>query len=95
MLWIWYCPGTDEQIRVACQAAKDVLTEAGYSPHMAQQATFDAAELEEDFSGEGTPNADAVVAWYKAEAAAFESIHSQTGEWPHSATLILTMQEGG
>ncbi|MBS0174275.1 MAG: hypothetical protein JSR64_09600 [Nitrospira sp.] len=92
MLWLWYCPGTNEQIRTACRAALDELDRRGFNPMLSQQATFDAAELPES-ADDVTPAADAIVAWYDAEQIAFRSIYEATGEWPHSATMIVN-QDG-
>jgi hypothetical protein len=92
-LWIWYSPGTDEQIEAACKAAQAELTRRGVTAREAQQATFDAAELDETYAEEVTPAADGIVAWYAAEEAAFTSIHQQTGEYPHQASLIYTQDE--
>ncbi len=87
-LWLWYCPGSDVQIRTACEAAQAELDRRGVSGWGAQQANFDAADLDESYSEEATPEADAIVAWYVAEEIAFKSIFEQVGEWPHQATLI-------
>lgn len=89
MLWIWYCHGTDEQIREACSAALCELARRGYTPHEAQRATFDAADHDDD-GVDQTSNADAVVAWFSAEDLAFQSIFAATGEWPHGAALVTT-----
>ena len=93
MLWIWYCPGTDEQIKADCDAALVVLQRRGCSPDDAQRATFNAAELADDATDQ-TPAAAAVVAWYSAEEVAFKSIYDATGEWPHNATLVITGGDG-
>ena len=93
MLWIWYCPGTDEQIKAACDAASAELQRRGFLPDDAQRATFDAVELEDECADQ-TPAAASVVAWYSAEELAFRSIYDATGEWPRNATLVITAGEG-
>ena len=93
-LAIWYSPGTDEQIEVACRAAQAELERRGIRATDAQQASFDVSDFgDEHLPPEATPAADAVVAWFAAEDAAFRSIHAQTGEWPHQAALIHTQDE--
>ncbi len=92
MLWIWYCPGTDEQIHAACAAAVSELRRRGITADEAQRATFDAADLADDVEDQ-TPAASAVVAWYAAEELAFRSIYEATGEWPHSASLVITNED--
>lgn len=91
MLWIWYCPGRDEQIRDACDVALEELERRGFNPMLAQQATFEAADLPDD-ADDVTPAAEAVVAWYDAEHLAFQHIYKVTGEWPHTATMVLSME---
>ena len=87
-LWIWYCPGTDEQIKAACLEAQKILDERGVIARMAQQATFDAADLPPGYAEESTPANSEVCAWFAAEDAAFRTLHALTKEYPHQATLI-------
>lgn len=89
-LWIWYCPGTDAQISAACSEAQKVLDDRGVSARIAQQATFDAADLPADHTEESTPENTAVCAWFAAEEAAFKALHALTDEYPHQASLICT-----
>lgn len=92
--WIWgFDDGDEEQIEAACAIAAAYFKEKGIEPEAAQQAAIDAADLPDSFDGP-TPNADLVVAWYKAENEAFEHLAAITGHWPSStgATLVYVQQ---
>ncbi len=91
-LWIFYCDAHDDDIEMACQAAVDELTRRGFTAQQAQDAALDSADLAEDYVGETTPNADAVVAWWNAEDVALRALYAQTGDWPASASLIYTVE---
>lgn len=87
-LWLFYCDADDEAIEQACRAAADELKRRGVDAGRAQEAAYAAAEVEVESEHAGTPDPEAVVAWYAAEDAAFRRLEVMTGEWPHQATLI-------
>lgn len=88
-LWMWYAPGTDEQIEAACKAAEAELSRRGVSIGAAFQATVAANELDESYSGASTPDIEGVEAWYAAEFVAFSHLAESAGEWPVQASLIV------
>ena len=90
-LWLWYATGTEEQIAAACAAADAEIVRRGFTLREAFEASMEAADTAADFSAEAsTPEAQALVAWYAGEAAAFETLTELTGTWPEQATLIGT-----
>lgn len=88
-LWMWYAPGTDEQIAQACEIAEALLARRDLTPELAFQAAASANALTDDHVGESTPNADKVEAWYAAEFAALSHLAELCGEWPAQASLIV------
>ncbi len=88
-LWMWYVPGTDEQIGQACEAALQELQARDISVGAAFAATVAANELDESYTEDVTPDVDGVSAWYAAEFAAFSRLSELTGEWPSQGSLIV------
>jgi hypothetical protein len=83
-LGLWYVPGTAEDERRACALAAGVLAKAGVSAEDGYAALLRAS------SGEGLPeDADMIVAWYDAEAAALVYLFDVTGIWPEQGALIV------
>ncbi|MCZ2134624.1 MAG: hypothetical protein LC098_04225 [Burkholderiales bacterium] len=95
-LWLWYVPGTDDQIREACAAAATVLEQRGVTIEQAFNAAVAANEVEEAQAREDMPtaNAAAVAAWYAAEYVALETLAEITGEWPLQGALITRESTG-
>lgn len=92
-LWMWYVPGTDEQVTAACLAAEKELKNRGVSIGAAFQATVEANDLDGTYAGENTPDADAVAAWYAAEFTALSHLADSSGEWPSQGAMIV-LDEG-
>lgn len=91
-LWLWYAPGTEQQIAEACLAAEKELQDRDVAISTAFAATVAANELEDsvtDADWSSTIDQAAVAAWYAAEFAAFDRLSHLTGEWPSQATLIV------
>lgn len=89
-LWLWYVPGTDEQIAAACAAAEEELDRRSISIGTAFQATVSASEIDENSGDDALANATGVAAWFAAEHAAFTHIAAATGEWPlHGALIVI------
>lgn len=88
-LWLFYAPGTDQDIKDACAAAAAELTRRGFTAERAYAAAERAGELSDADLAESTPDADAVAAWYAAEDVAFRRLQELTGEWPHNGALIV------
>jgi hypothetical protein len=83
-LGLWYVPGTADDEAHACRLAAESLANAGVSADEGYAALLRAA------SGESLPqDADAIVAWYDAEAAALVYLHEVTGVWPDQGALIV------
>lgn len=95
-LWIAFCDEcSDEHIEQACAVAQASLDAAGTTAPAAQDAALAAADLSQDHDG-ATPDADLIIAWYQAEAAAFEKLAELSGTWPTSAhtAALLYVQQG-
>lgn len=91
-LWIFaYDDASAEEIEAACEIARLKLKAAGCTPAAAQDAAHVAADLSIEHD-DATPNADLVIAWFNAEYAAFEHLHTVTGEYPTGASLIYVEQ---
>lgn len=90
-LWIFAYDGDSDVIEEACAVAADVLKASGFTPAEAQEAAHEAADLSIEHDGD-TPRADQVIAWFKAEYAAFEHVYEKTGEHPTGASLIYVEQ---
>lgn len=88
-LWLWYAPGSDEQVTAACEAAEKELKSRKVSIGAAFQATAAANDMDSSYADETTPDHEAVAAWYAAEFAAFSHLAESTGEWPNQAALIV------
>lgn len=88
-LWMWYVPGTDEQIREACEAALQELQARDIGVSEAFAATVAANELDDSHTEDVTPDVEGVSAWYAAEFAAFTKLSELTGEWPSQGSLIV------
>lgn len=86
-LWLWYAPGTDEQIAAACETAAEELAERG----VAIDAAFAAAVVANASDDDQTIDYDpaAVAAWYTAEFAALTRLFELTGQWPTEGALIV------
>lgn len=91
-LWMWYAPGTDDQIEQACQVGENTLKDLGLTPAGAFQAAMAANELDEGFGSDFTPDQEGVDGWYAAEFAAFSHLATLCGEWPAQASLIVTTE---
>ncbi len=91
-LWLFYCDAPLDDIAEACRAADSVLREQGFTAEEAQDAALAAADLTDE-TGIVTPNADAIVAWFNAEDAAFKRVQELTQEWPHQAALVYTDED--
>lgn len=92
-LWLWYAPGTAEQITEACAKAAQELASRGTTVERAYFDTLDANELPESHVDELTPHAASVAAWYAAEYAALAHLAELTGEWPNQAALIIVSED--
>lgn len=91
-LWLWYAPGTEDQIAEACLEAEKELANRDIAISAAFAATVAANELEDtatDADWSSTIDQAAVAAWFAAEFAAFDRLSHLTGEWPSQATLIV------
>jgi hypothetical protein len=95
-LWLWYVPGTDDQIREACAAATALLEKRGITIEQAFNAAVAAAEVDEAQAHEDMPTANAagVAAWYAAEYVALDALAEITGEWPLQGALITREATG-
>lgn len=83
-LGLWYVPGTEEDIEHACLLASSVLSGANVAPEEGYAALVRAS------SGDGVADdANIIVAWYEAEAAALVHIYKATGIWPEDGALIV------
>lgn len=92
-LWMWYVPGTEEQVTAACAAAEKELALRGVSIGAAFQATLEANELDDAYAVDSTPDAEGVAAWYAAEFIALSSLAESTGEWPAQGALIVLQDQ--
>lgn len=83
-LGLWYVPGTDEEVDEACNLAAKRLADAGVSIADGYAALLRAVE------GESlATDAEKIIAWYEAEAAALLYLHGVTNVWPDQGALIL------
>lgn len=88
-LWMWYVPGSDEQVAQACAAALQELKARNITVGAAFAATVAANELSDAHTADVTPGHEAVSAWYAAEFAALSKLAELTGEWPSQGSLIV------
>ena len=94
-LWMFYTDALNDDIEEACKAANEELRLRGFTAVEAQDAALAAADLDESYAEETTPDSNAIVAWFAAEDAAMKKLHELTGEWPHQAALVHTDDESG
>lgn len=88
-LWLWYVPGSEEQVNDACSAAATELQIRNVSIAEAFTATVEANDLDDSHTDDATPGTAAVAAWYAAEFAALSRLSELTGTWPSQGSLIV------
>lgn len=92
-LWLWYVPGSEEQVNEACSAAAEELKIRNVSIAEAFAATVEANDLDESHAEDMTPGSDSVAAWYAAEFAALSRLSELTGTWPSQGSLIVLEEQ--